>query len=304
MTLFFGGGVSVSDEDQSTADQVAAFTSALAQAGWVEGRNVTIEPRFGVGDDSRIRAEADDLIAKSPDLIVCQGSQITAILKQQTRTIPIPVVFVNVGDPVASGFVASFAHPGGNITGFTSTEVSFAGKWLSLLNDITPGLRNVMLLYDPRNRTWEGNLRTLQAGAPTLGVSVWPAPAVDFGEIECHVESFAPQPNAGMIVLPGAAMIVDAEKIAALAVSHRLPAIYALRRFVSSGGLASYGTIPNDNARRAAQYVDRILRGEKAGDLPIQAPTKLEFVLNLKAAKAIGLTVSTQVQLLADEVIE
>jgi putative ABC transport system substrate-binding protein len=300
--LVDGPGGSSGDADQFFADQFAAFASALAQAGWVEGRNLTIDRRFGLSRDSRIRAEVGDLVAKSPDVIVCQGSLITAILKQQTRTIP--VVFINVGDPVATGFVASFAHPGGNLTGFTSTEFSIASKWLNLLKDITPGLRNVMMLYDPANPASEPNLQTLEAGAPTLGVQVWPAPSTDFGGIERHIESFVPKPNAGMIVTPGAATVQNAEKIVSLAMRHRLPAMYAGRFWASKGGLASYGTIPNDNIRRAAQYVDRILRGEKPSDLPVQAPTKLELVINLKTARALGLTIPETLLAIADEVIQ
>jgi len=290
------------DADQFYADRFAALASALARAGWVEGRNVTIDRRFGLSDDSRIRAEVTDLVAKSPDVIVCSGSQITAILKQQTRTIP--VVFVNVGDPVATGFVASFAHPGGNLTGFSSMEFSFASKWLSLLKDIARGLRNVMLLYDPTNPAGELDLRTLEAVAPTLGVQVWPAPATDFGGIERHIESFARQPNAGMIVVPGAAIFQSAEKIVALAMRHRLPAMYAGRFFASRGGLAAYGTVPYDNIQRAAEYVDRILRGEKPSDLPVQAPSKFEFVINLKTAKALGLAIPETLLATADEVIQ
>ena len=288
------------DADQFDADRL--FASALAQAGWVEGRNVTIDVRFSRGNDSRIRAEVADLIAKSPDVIVVSGSQITTILKQQTHNIPI--VFVNVGDPVAMGFVGSFARPGGNLTGFTSTEFSFASKWLSLLKDITPGLHNVMMLYDPFNPAAESTLRTLEAQAPTLGVQVWPAPATDVGSIERHIESFAPQPNAGLIILAGAAIFQSAEKITALAAHHRLPAMYPSRYFASKGGIASYGPIPNDNLRRAAQYVDRILRGEKPSDLPVQAPTKFEFVVNLKTAKALGLTIPETLLATADEVIQ
>jgi putative ABC transport system substrate-binding protein len=284
------------DTDQFDADRL--FASALAQAGWVEGRNVTIDVRFSRGNDSRIRAEAADLIAKSPDVIVVSGSQNTTILKQQTHNIPI--VFVNVGDPVAMGFVASFARPGGNLTGFTSTEFSFASNWLSLLRDMTPGLHNVMMLYDPANPAAESALRTLEAQAPTLGVQVWPAPAADVGSIERHIESFAPQPNAGMIILAGAAIFQSAEKITALAARHRLPAMYPSLYFASKGGIESHGPIPNDNLRRAAQYVDRILRGEKPSDLPVQAPTKFEFVINLKTAKALGITIPDT----ADEVIQ
>jgi putative ABC transport system substrate-binding protein len=295
-------GGSSGDADQFYAGRFAAFASALAQSGWVEGRNVTIDRRFDLGNDSRMRAEVADLVAQSPDVIVCQGSRITAILRQQTRTIP--VVFVNVGDPVATGFVASFAHPSGNLTGFTSMEFSFASKWLNLLKEITPGLRNVMMLYDPANPASEPDLQTLEAGAPTLGVQVWPAPATDLGEIERHLESFAPQPNAGMIVLPGAVFSLNVEKITTLAMRHHLPAMYAGRFFASRGGLASYGVFPDDNFRSAAQYVDRILRGDKPSDLPVQAPTKFEFVINLKTAKALGLAIPETLLATADEVIQ
>jgi len=280
----------------------AAFAEALAQAGWVEGRNISIERRFPVGDSGRIRSEATDVIARSPDAIVCVGTQSTGIVKQLTSTIPI--VFVNVADPVASGFVASFAHPGGNITGFTSVQFSLAGKWLSLLRYIAPGVRNVMLLYDPNNPNWQGFLQTLEAAAPTVGVSARAAPAASIGEIERQIESSAHEPAAGMIVVPGAATINNREMIAALAVRHRLPAIYPYKMFATSGGLASYGFDFSDGFRGAANYVNLILKGTKPADLPVQAPTKFEFVINLKAATAIGLTVSTSVQLLADDVIE
>jgi putative ABC transport system substrate-binding protein len=285
----------------------AAFLAALARSGWVQGRNLALD-RYGVvttdggGDIGRIRAEVAGIVAKSPDLILSVGTLITSMLKQQTSRIP--VVFTSVSDPVVSGLVASFAHPGGNLTGFTGEEPSLAGKWVSLLKDIAPRVSNLMVLYDSGNPNWRGYLQTLEAAASPLGVSIRAAPAASVGEIERQIESFAGEPSAGMIVVPTGQTINNREMIAALAVRHRLPAMYARKYFATSGGLASYGSDDTDEWRRAADYVDRILRGEKPGDLPVQAPTKFEFVLNLKAATAIGLEVPTSVQLLADEIIE
>jgi putative ABC transport system substrate-binding protein len=291
-----------SSDDPSFQSSYAVFAEALAHAGWVEGRNISIERLFGAADAERITAYGAELVARSPDVIVCNGTQITAILKRQTSSIP--VVFVNVADPVAGGFVASFAHPGGNITGFTSEEFSFSGKWLNLLKDLAPGVRTVMVLYNPGNSNWEGYLRTLERAAPTAGISIRAAPAADIGEMERHIESFARHEGVGMIVVPNGQTLLNREAIAALAVRHRLPAVYPYKSFATSGGLASYGSDDGDLYRRAAQYVDRILRGANPADLPVQAPTKFEFVLNLKTAKAMGLTVPTSVQLLADELIE
>ena len=278
------------------------FEEALAKMGWIAGRTVAIERRVGGGDDRRARAHAAELVAAALDVIVCSGTQVTAILQQQTRTIPI--VFVNVADPVASGFVASFAHPGGNITGFTNLEFSFASRWLSLLKDIALSVANVMVLYSPDNANWRGYLPTLEAAAPALRVSIRAAPAADAGEIERHVESFAREPGAGMLVLPSGLMNANREIIPALAARYRLPAMYPVKDFAVSGGLAAYGSEFNDPYRRAAQYVDLILKGTKPGDLPVQAPTKFEFVINLKTAKALGLDVPDKLLALADEVIE
>jgi putative ABC transport system substrate-binding protein len=296
------GVLTAAGSNDTDANADAAFTEALARAGWIEGRNIDIERRFLVGDIGRNHADATDIVSKSPDLIVCRGTQITMLVKQRTRTISL--VFVNVADPVASGFVASFAHPGGNITGFTSLEFSLAGKWVSILASITPGLRNVTVLYSPENDNWQGYMQTLQAGAPALGVSLRAAPAADISEIEHHIKSTSQEPGAGMIVVPSGVTNVNREMIAALAMRHRLPALYPHKFFATSGGLASYGTDTNDLYRRAAQYVDRILRGAKPDDLPVQAPTKFELVINLKIAKAVGVTIPETLLATADEVIQ
>ena len=296
------GVLTATRSNDTDANADAAFTEALARAGWIEGRNIDIERRFLAGGTGRNHSDAADIVSKSPDLIVCRGTQITMLVKQQTSTIPL--VFVNVADPVASGFVASFAHPGGNITGFTSLEFSLAGKWLSILENITPGIRNVMVLYSPENDNWRGYMQTLQAGAPALGISIHAAPATEISEIEHHIKSISQQLGAGMIVVPSVVTNVNREMIAALAARHRLPAMYPHKFFATGGGLASYGTDTDDLYRRAAQYVDRILRGTKPDDLPVQAPTKFELVINLKTAKAIGVTIPETLLATADEVIQ
>jgi putative ABC transport system substrate-binding protein len=290
------------ESDVRNRTERAAFTEALAKFGWTDGRDVRIEHRWGEADDGRIHAVAAELAGKGPNVILASGTQVTGILKRQTGIIP--VVFVNVADPVASGFVASFARPAGNITGFTSVEFSFAGKWLSILRDLEPGIANVMVLYFPDNSNWTGYLRTIEAAAESLHIAVRAAPMAEPDEMVAKIETFAREPSAGMIVLPGGQTIANREMIAALAARHRLPAVYPYSYFTASGGLASYGSDTIDIYRRAAGYVDRILHGARPADLPVQAPTKFEFVLNLKAAKAIGLTVPVSLQLLADEVIE
>jgi putative ABC transport system substrate-binding protein len=288
--------------DARNQTERAAFVEALAKLGRTDGRDIRIEHLWGDADDGRIRVIAAELAAKGPNVILASGTQVTGILKRQTSVIPI--VFVNVADPAASGFVASFARPAGNITGFTSVEFSFAGKWLSILRDLAPGIVNVMVLYFPENANWTGYLRTIEAAAAGLPVSVHAAPMAMPDEIAPQIETFAREPSAGMIVLPGGQTIANRAMIAALAARHGLPAVYPYSYFATSGGLASYGSDTIDIYRRAAGYVDRILHGAKPADLPVQAPTKFEFVINLKAAKAIGLTVPASLQLLADEVIE
>ena len=214
------------------------------------------------------------------------------------------IVFISVTDPVASGFVASFARPGGNITGFTSEEPSIAGKWLAILKEIAPRITTAMVLYYPENPNWQEHWRTIDAAAPAIGISVTAAPVADAGEIAHRIESFAQKPNAGLVVVPSGLTTINREMIAVLAARHRLPAVYAHTYFATSGGLVSYGSDNNDLFRRAAEYVDRILRGTKPADLPVQAPTKFELAINLKAAKALGLTVPNTLLVSADDVIE
>jgi putative ABC transport system substrate-binding protein len=296
------GVLTATGSNDTDANADAEFTEALARAGWIEGRNIDIERRFLAGDTDRIHSDAADIVSKSPDLIVCRGTQITMLVKQRTSNIPL--VFVNVADPVASGFVATFARPGGNITGFASLEFSLAGKWLSILKNIAPDLRNAMVLYSPENDNWRGYMQTLQVGAPALGISIRAAPAAEISEIERHIKSISQEVGFGMIVVPSGVTNVNREMIAALAVRYRLPAMYPHKFFATSGGLASYGTDTDDLYRRAAQYVDRILRGTKPNDLPVQAPTKFELVINLKTATAIGLTIPETLLATADEVIQ
>ncbi|HEY7300706.1 MAG TPA: ABC transporter substrate-binding protein [Xanthobacteraceae bacterium] len=279
-----------------------AFDEEMAKLGWTEERNLHISIRAAAGDDRRLRANAAELIAEAPDVILVNGTQATAILQQKTRTIPI--VFVNVADAVASGFVASMAHPAGNITGFTSVEYSLAGKWLNILKDIAPSTTRVMVLYYPGNANWTGYLPTIQSGARSLGVNLSATPVNTPKETAQRIEAFAAEPGGGMIVLPSGLTIANREEITALCLQRRLPAVYAYSFFASSGGLASYGSDTVDLYRRAAAYVDRILRGEKPGELPVQAPTKFELIINLKTAKAMGLTVPPTLRALADEVIE
>ena len=279
----------------------AVFPQELQKLGWAEGRNVQLDRHWGGGDDQRIRVQAQELVAKAPDVILVISTQATAILKQITGTIPI--VFVNVADPVASGFVASFARPGGNITGFTSVEYSVAGKWLSVLKAIAPDTARVMVLFNPTNSNWRGYLPTIEAGARSLKVDVSVARVAGAGDIEQAIAAFAREPGGGMIVLPTGTNVYR-ERTTALAARHQLPAVYPYDYWTASGGLVSYGSDTRDLNRRAAAYVDRILRGEKVGELPVQAPVKFELVINLKAARALGLDVPDSLRLLADRVIE
>jgi len=290
------------DGDPLTMAALAAFAKALQELGWTDGRNIRIERPFAAVDVGRMQAYAKELVGLQPDLIVAQSTPAAAALQRETRTIPI--VFVNVSDPVASGLVASLARPGGNITGFTSSEYSLGGKWMNILKDIAPSISRVMLLYDPENPNWAGYLRTIEAAATASRVDVSAARVTAADEIVSQVGSFAREPGAGMIVQPAGLTNANRQLIADLAARHRLPAVYPYGFFARSGGLISYGPDFNEQYRGAAAYVDRILRGEKATDLPVQAPTKFELIVNLKAAMALGLTVPPSLQFLADEVIE
>ena len=281
--------------------RLAAFTQALSQLGWSEGRNLRIEARWPNAGD--VHRHAAELVALAPDILVAAtGTPTVASLLQATRTIPI--VFAIVIDPVGAGFVASMAQPGGNATGFTTWEYSMSGKWLELLKDIAPGVTRAAVLRDPASASGTGQFGAVQIVAPALGVQVTPVDVRDAGEIERAVAAFARGPNGGLIVTGSAGGIVHRELIAKVAARHKLPAVFPSRVYVTSGGLISYGPDLVDQFRRAAGYVDRILKGEKPGEMPVQAPTKYELVINLTTAKALGLDMPPTVLARADAVIE
>jgi putative ABC transport system substrate-binding protein len=280
----------------------AAFLQGLGQLGWIVGRNVQIEFRWGAGHVESYPAMAQELVALAPDIILGNGSAIVTALQRATRTVPI--VFANISDPVGSGLVASLARPGGNTTGFISQEFGFAGKWLELLKEIAPRVARVAVLRDSAIASQIGMLGGIQSVAPALGVEMSPIDLRDPGEIERAVAAFAREPNGGLIVAPAGRAVLYRELIVRLAARHGLPAVYPFRHFVAGGGLISYGADSVHVYQQAAGYVDRILKGEKPADLPVQAQTKYELVVNLKTAKALGLTVPDTLLTRADEVIE
>ena len=273
----------------------------MKQLGWNDGDNLRIDTRWATPDD--IRRHAMELAALAPDvLLAANGTPTVAPLLQATRTVPI--VFVNVIDPVGAGFVASLAQPGGNATGFTIYEYSMSGKWLELLKEIGPRVTRAAVVRDATVASGIGQFGAIQAVAPSLGVELHPIDPRDAGEIERAITAFASRPNGGLVVTATNLATIHRSAIIALATRHRLLAVYPYRFFVAAGGLISYGPHTVDQYRRAAGYVDRILKGEKAADLPIQAPTKYELTINLKAANAIGLDVPPTLLARADEVIE
>jgi putative tryptophan/tyrosine transport system substrate-binding protein len=280
----------------------AAFLQGLTQLGWTDGRNVQIETRWAAGDADRIRRHVAELIALAPDVIVPSGSATVGPLLQATRTVPI--VFVSVPDPVGAGFVDSLARPGGNVTGFINFEYGISAKWLELLKQIVPGVTRVAVIRDPAITAGIGQFGAIQSVAPSFGVELNPVNVRDAGEIERTIAAFARGANGGLVVTGSALALVHRHLIIALATRHRLPAVYYSRLFVDDGGLMSYGPDVLDQFRRAAGYVDRILKGEKPADLPVQAPTKYELVVNLKTAKALGLELPASVLARANEVIE
>jgi ABC-type uncharacterized transport system substrate-binding protein len=282
--------------------RIGAFQQALALSGWIIGRNVRIDIRWATTDAAAIRREAEELAALAPDVILAAGHSSTAPLLQVTRTVPI--VFVLVQDAVAAGFVDSLARPGGNATGFTSWEFSMGAKWLELLKQIAPGVTRVAVLRDASQGFAVSQFVAIQTVAPSLGVEVIPVNMRNPGEIEQSVDAFARAPNGGLIPIPSAAAVRHRDLIITLAARRKLPAVYWERLFVAAGGLISYGPDLVDQFRGSANYVDRILKGDKPTDLPVQAPTKYETVLNLKTAKALGLDLPTSVLARADEVIE
>ena len=281
---------------------VAAFLQGLQELGWSVGRNVIIDIRWFAGNNADARKYAVELVALAPDVILAHTSYAVASLLQVTSTVPI--VFVGVVDPVGAGYVDSLARPGGNITGFTVFEYSMSGKWLQLLKEIAPGVTRVAVTRDPSIASGPGQFAVIQAAAPSLGVELRPFAVRDEGEIERAITTFAQSPNSGLIVTGSPQAASHRDLIIALAARHRLPAVYFSRIWAAAGGLISYGPDFVDLFRRAAGYVDRILKGEKPADMPVQAPTKYELVINLKTAKTLGLNVPLGLQQRADELIE
>jgi putative ABC transport system substrate-binding protein len=293
---------SAADDSESQA-RIAGFLQGLQQLGWADGRNVRIDTRWATTNPDDIRRHAAELVALAPDVLLAATGTVTVVaLLQATRTVPI--VFVAVIDPVGAGFVTSLARPGGSATGFTIFEYGMSGKWLELLKAIAPSVTRVAVLRDPAIASGIGQFAGVQTVAPSLGVELSPVDVRDAGEIERGVMAFARSSNGGLIVTSSALATRHRDLIIALAAGHRLPAVYPYRYFVIAGGLISYGPNSIDQYRRAAGYVDRILKGEKPADLPVQAPTKYELVINLKTAKALGLEVPATVLTRADEMIE
>src|SRR5262245_42393720 len=289
-------------DDPEGRARLAAFVQGLQELGWTDGRNVRIDYRWGAGDADRFRRYAAELLAFAPDVILAGGGPAMAALQQATRDVPI--VFALVSDPVGSGYVASLARPGGNATGFASTEFGISGKWLELLKEIAPRVTRVAIFRDASTTLGIGQLGAIQSAAPSLGMELSPIDVRDAGEIERAVTAFARGSNNGLVVAAGPLASLHRELIITLAARHRLPAVYPSRFFVTGGGLVSYGPDSIAPHRRAAGYVDRILKGEKPADLPVQAPTKIELAINLKTAKALGLQVPPTLVARADEVIE
>jgi putative ABC transport system substrate-binding protein len=289
-------------DDPKYQPWVGAFLQALAVLGWTIGRNVRIDTRWSGANAAETRTHAAELAALSPDVILAHGSSTVGPLLQATRTVPI--VFPVSADPVGAGFVESLARPGGNVTGFMEFEYSQSGKWLELLKEMVPDMTRAAVLRDASQGSGTSQFAAIQSVAASLKVEVMPVGLQDTAEIERAVAAFARSPNGGLIVTAGAATVHHSNLIVTLAARHKLPAVYNENSFVNAGGLISYGPDFIDQYRRAAGYVDRILKGEKPADLPVQAPTKYELVINLKTAKALGLTIPPMLLARADEVIE
>jgi len=294
--------MAVAADDSEGQARIAAFLKGLQQSGWTVGYNVRIDIRWGAGDADRMRRYAAELVSLAPDVILASGGTTVGALLQATRTVPI--VFTQTSDPVGAGYVASLARPGGNATGFAILEYGISGKWLELLKEIAPRVTRAAVLRDATVPQGIGQFAAMQAVAPSIGVEVSPVDVRDAGEIERAVTAFARGDNGGLIATGSALTVLHRELIITLAARHRLPAVYWNRFYVTGGGLISYGVDSIAPHRQAAAYVDRILKGEKPGDLPVQQPTKLELVINLKTAKALDLTMPQSLLARADEVIE
>jgi putative tryptophan/tyrosine transport system substrate-binding protein len=289
-------------DDPEALARVTVFAQGLQQLGWTANRNVRIDYRWGAGDADRIREQAAELATLAPDAILTVGASTTAPMLRATRTVP--VVFVAVVDPVGAGYVDSLARPGGNATGFTNFEFSMGAKWLELLKEIAPSVTRVAVIRDPDLSIGAGQFSAVQTAAPSLGIEARPVNVRDPGEIERVIAAFARSGNGGLIVTGSGLAGIHRHVLVSLAALHNLPAVYFERYFVTAGGLSSYGTSVVEQHRTAAGYVDRVLKGEKPADLPVQAPNKYELVVNLKTAKSLGLEMPTTMLARADEVIE
>ena len=294
--------VPLAADDPQSQRRITAFVQGLEAAGWTDGRNIRIDIRWTAGDTDRMRRHAAELVALAPDVILASGGTVVGALLEASRTTPI--VFTLTVDPVGAGFVASLARPGGNLTGVTGYEYGVGAKWLELLKEIAPRVTRAAILRDASIPQGIGQFAVIQAAAPSLGIELRSVDVRNVDEIERGVAAFAREGSAGLIVTASSLAIVHRDLIIALAARHNLPAIYFQQFFVSAGGLVSYGFDPIDPHRRAAAYIDRILKGEKPGDLPVQVATKYELVINLKTAKALGLEVPPSLLARADEVIE
>jgi putative ABC transport system substrate-binding protein len=297
------GVLMAGDENDAVGKtEVSAFTQALAGLGWTDGRNVRMGLRYAGDDINRMQALARELVGLQPDVMLASGSPATVALQRETRTIPI--VFAGTGDPVASGIVPRLDRPGGNITGFATSEASMGGKWLELLSEIAPGLKRAAIMFNPDTAPVSAYMPSFETAAPSLKVSPIIAPVRSDGEIETAIMALGREPGGGLVVTSDAFTFVHRAPIILAAARNNVPAVYSQSYFAQDGGLLSYGVDPVDIYRRAASYVDRILRGEKPGDLPVQFPTKFEMVVNRKTATALGLAIPPSILLRADEVIE
>jgi putative ABC transport system substrate-binding protein len=294
--------VGQAENDTDAKARLTGFRQGLERLGWSEGRNVSVDYRFAAGRAEHVEVLAKELVALQPDIIIAQGTSVTAALQRESNKIPI--VFVTVSDPIGSGFVASLPRPGGNITGLLMYEAGIVGKWMAMLKEIAPRLARAALVANPKVTTYDYFLRAAEAAAPSLAIEIVPSPIESAADIERVIDSVAQVPNSGLLLPPDTTTITHRDLIVALAVRHRLPAVYSLRVFVTAGGLMSYGTDPVEIFRLAATYADRILRGAKPAELPVQAPIKYETIVNLKTAKALGLDVPPSLIVRADEVIE
>jgi putative tryptophan/tyrosine transport system substrate-binding protein len=297
-----GVQTSTARADPETRSQIAALVARLQELGWKDGSNLHIDYRYGEGDSTRAPQLAREMLALRPEVIVAATTPAATALRQ--LTLSIPIVFVQVPDPVAAGFVTNLARPDGNITGFTNFEFSIGGKWLQAIKECAPKVSRVAVIFDAANPSWTAYLRAIEASAPNFGVQLTPVGARNAAELEHEIGVFAKTANGALVVLPSALTVQHRDLIISLAARHHLPAIYPYNFFASSGGLMSYGVDLPDLYRRAASYVDQILKGAKPADLPVQFPTKLELVINLKTAKALGLTISKELLFRADKVIE